>query len=298
MFGAEIIKTINNCQEIVFICHRHPDADTLGSAGALLRYAEGLGIKVSLYCSTEFSPTLKFLNYEKYYNYLPSFKKADLLICFDCADEKQTGLRPEVLAEHHYKTVNIDHHISNNGFGFLNMVRNVSSTSEIVSEIFFQNSLPIDQEIATGLLAGIMTDTGFFGNAATSKKALFISGKLIENGADSRLIVRNFLQKNNLESLRLWGKILSSIEYNEKYRIVSVVLPIDNIIMSEIFDGLSNFLTKLYEAKMIMVARELPNNEIKVSLRTTRDDIDLSVLAKKFGGGGHQRAAGFSLSGR
>ncbi len=298
MFGSEILKTIKNCQNIIFVCHRYPDADSLGSAGALLSWTESLGKKISLFCSTEFPSSLDFLEYQKYYDYLPSFKKADLLIFLDCADKKQTGLSEEIFSENFFKTVNIDHHASNDLFASLNLVQQKSSTAEIVSELFLQNNLPLNKKIATGLLAGIMTDTGFFGNASTSKRALEISSKLINHGANIRLIVKSFLQRNNLESLRLWGQILSSVEYNERHQIVTVVLPAENNIMSEVFDGLSNFLTKLYEAKIIIVLRELPNNEIKVSLRTVRDNLDLSALAKKFGGGGHRRASGFSVKGK
>ncbi|MFA6537708.1 MAG: bifunctional oligoribonuclease/PAP phosphatase NrnA [Patescibacteria group bacterium] len=298
MFGSEILRAIDNSKKIILICHRHPDSDTLGSAGALAFFIEEKNKNVEIFCSTEISGGLDFLHLQKFYNYQPDFQSAELLICLDCADERQTGLTQNIFAEQREKIINIDHHLTNTQFGLTNLVLPVSSTCEIIWQIFAENSLPINENQATALLAGILTDTNFFSNGATNKEVLFIAGELLKKNADKNLIISSLLQRNSLATLKIWGKILSSVEFNAHYGIASVVLPIENEIVNDVFEGLANFLTKMHEAKIIMVIRENPNDEIKVSLRTTRDNIDVAQIAKKFGGGGHQKAAGFSLKGK
>jgi len=298
MFGAEILKAIDNSEQIIFICHRYPDADTLGSACALAEYCQKNNKNAKIFCSTEISKNLDFLNYKNFYQPQPDFAQAQALICLDCADEKQTGLPKEIFEKQREKIINIDHHQTNPDFGFLNLTTNASSACELICQIFFENKISLSDTQSTALLAGIVTDTGFFNNASTTSLSLKTAGELISYGANISLIFHQIIQKNNLQTLKLWGQVLSSIEFNSRYGIASVVLPKEKNFLTDIFEGLSNFLTKMHDAKIIAVIRENDNNEIKVSLRTTKENIDLSALAKKFGGGGHKKAAGFSLKGK
>jgi phosphoesterase RecJ-like protein len=120
-------------------------------------------------------------------------------------------------------------------------------------------------------------------------------------GADSQSIIKNTLSTKSVSTLRLWGKALSQLKTNEKLGIVSTIITKGDIIESEAdysdLDGISNFLNSVPSANVSMVLSER-ENEIKGSFRTLSKDVNVAKLAKLFGGGGHKKAAGFSIPGR
>jgi len=298
-----LFSLIKKSENILIICHRNPDADTIGSAGALAFYiSEECRKPAAVFCANAIPKSLEFLAVGRFIikEETPDLFKYDLVIAVDCGDISQTGLSEKFLqfSEHDVPTANIDHHQTNSGYADINIVESASATADIIYKLFKERGIKLTKSISTGLLAGIIADTTYFTNAGTTKEAMAHASELLKNQADIKAIIKNTWRKNSPEALKVWGKILSQLQFNEQYKIVTAVISREDAIMPEVFEGLANFLTTLYEANIILVLREEADGEIKCSLRTTKDNIDVSALAKKFGGGGHAGAAGFSLRGR
>jgi phosphoesterase RecJ-like protein len=298
----ELFSRIIESNNILIVCHRNPDADTLGAGTALAFFISGgLNKRVNLFCVDPMPKSLAFLNTEQFLLSREelNLKNFNLIICVDSADYSQTGITDELLQINgQVFTVNIDHHQTNTKYADLNIVQQASATAEIVCKLLMKQKANFTKEISTALLAGIISDTTYFTNAGTTKESMSLASELLKSGANIKAIIKNTWKKNSPEALKIWGRILSQLDFNEQYKIVTAVISREDSLTPEVFEGLANFLTTLYEANIILVMRETPDNLIKCSLRTTKDHIDVSRLAQKFGGGGHAKAAGFSLTGK
>ena len=152
--------------------------------------------------------------------------------------------------------------------------------------------------MATSLLTGLFTDTNSFTNAATNPKSVEAFGKLIGAGGRQQDIKKNLLHDKSIESLRIWGTLLSRVRHNKTYDVVSTYLLLKDAehVSSDIIEGVSNFMNEVTTGTdTVMFLRELPGNKIKGSLRSVKRDI--SKVAALFGGGGHKKAAGFTVEG-
>jgi phosphoesterase RecJ-like protein len=302
--APQIWRAIKDSHYPLVIAHEKPDGDTLGASLALSQLLAKKNKQFQHFCINE-PPN--------YFNFLPKIENIifdknkidllahDLVIAVDCGDLKRTGLQAELLElNDKIILINIDHHDSNDNYGHLNLVvPRASSTSEIIFNFFNFHSLPIDKYMATNLLTGILTDTMNFTNAATTTESLKISSELLKIGARINQIISNITQNKNFDSLKLWGNLLDRIEYNPEHNFAYTVITQKDLaayqMSAESVDGLANFLSSLQATDFILVLSEEDNNLIKGSLRTTRDDIDVSLLAKAFKGGGHKKAAGFNI---
>lgn len=303
----KIKEEINKAKHILAITHQNPDGDGLGALLAMGLYFKDQKTPHVLFCVDTLPEYFKFLPYsevisseEKHF----TEKEFDLIIVLDCGDLEYAGVH-----EHFRKirglpiVINIDHHQSNACFGHINLVHPIaSSTSEIIYHFFDYHRHPIDKEIATCLLTGILTDTGSFSNLATTPSSLVVASKLMVSGGRLKQITENTLRNKSLEQLQLWGRALARIKKDKKTGVVTTVITQKDFEELGIDDtgteGISNFLNNVDNAKAIIVLREKEKGIVKASLRTTHPDVDVSALAKKFGGGGHKKAAGFSLKGK
>ena len=299
--SAKIIEQIKQSNNTLIICHRNPDADTLGSAGALAFYiTENLKSKAVIACIDPLPKNLSFLPISSFFINLNQLELTDfdLIIAVDCGDTTQTGVTEKYLAiKNKIPTINIDHHQTNPNYADINCVFPSGATAELIYKIFKTTNIKLNKKISTCLLTGIITDTMYFTNAGTTKESMSIASELLKSGADSKLIIQKTWRNSSPEALKIWGKVLAQLKFNPKHKIVTAVISKEDSILPEVFEGLANFLTTLYEANIILVIREAENNILKCSLRTTKDHVDVSLLAQRFGGGGHAKAAGFSLVG-
>jgi bifunctional oligoribonuclease and PAP phosphatase NrnA len=300
----QILKAIEKANYPLLICHEKPDGDTLGASLALSHFLHSQAKPHKHFCLDK--PA-------EYFNYLSGIENIisdcdriilsehDLIIIFDCGDIRRTGLAEEILANKDKLTlINIDHHQTNTFYGHLNLIiPTASSTSEIIYKFFEHSKIELDKYMATNLLTGIVTDTMNFTNAATSQACLEISAKLLNQGARIAQIIGHLTQNKSLASLKIWGKILSRLEIEPQFNFAHTIITLDDLdkeqIPKEELDGLANFLSLLQDAEFILLMTEEAENFIKGSLRTTKDLIDVSMVASTFGGGGHKKAAGFKI---
>ncbi len=243
---------------------------------------------------------------EKDFSFIGTSFRPDLIITLDSGDTQQLGKIYSDNQELFEKTpiINIDHHISNTLFGDVNLVDyKACSTTEVIYSL-----LPlldteknyIDENVATLLLAGMLTDTGSFQHANTTPRSLDIAADLIEKGARHQEIIKNLFKTKNLSTLRLWGRLLTKLQNDPIYRMIwSSVSKIDleeTQSKSEDADGLiDELLSTTPGTELVLLVKEREDGIISTSVRSSSPLVDSVSFAQLFGGGGHKQAAGFKI---
>jgi len=234
--------------------------------------------------------------------------KYDLIIVVDAGDLSQLGKIYEENAGLFTRVpvINIDHHVSNNHFGKINLVDMMaSSTTELLISVIeefakLEGKDLINEDVATLLLAGIITDTGSFQNANTSPKAFASASHLLGYGARQQEIIQHIYKTKNLTTLKLWGRVLTQIQFDPLYKIVwSTISKKDfeqtQSTSDETGDIIDELMTNAPGADVILLIKEKGEGTISCSVRTTSQSIDASAIAEIFDGGGHMQAAGFKV---
>ncbi|MFH1546669.1 MAG: DHH family phosphoesterase [Patescibacteria group bacterium] len=231
----------------------------------------------------------------------------DLIVCVDVPDLPQLGKLFEANPNLFYEipVVNIDHHASNTGFGQVNFVdTTAASSSELVLRLIHsleseENKKLLDEDIATLVLTGIITDTGSFQNANTTPRSFEVSADLIEAGARQQEIIHHVYKTKQLTTLKLWGRVLSKIEFDSPHRIVwSTVSENDfrevGAVAAETEGLIDELMSNAPGAEVVLLLKQ-KGDLVSGSLRTTTPAVSASEIAGIFGGGGHLRAAGFKI---
>ena len=303
----KIKQTILGAKKTLVLTHQKPDGDAFGSVLAFGKFLDTLGAAHDIFALGPLSSAANFLPGRKKIKSNPAelnFQNYDLIIILDCGDTKQPGFEMELRAlRGDLPVVNIDHHRTNENFGSINLVEpDAASTTEIIFNFFEEIKFPIDPETATCLLTGLVTDTSNFSNPATTFASFEAAGRLLARGARLGEISANILKNKSLDVLKFWGTILSRLTENKELGVVTTVITKEDLDLAkldeEALEGVTNFLNNLKGAKMVLVLKALEDGKINGSFRTTTEGIDVSRLAKTFGGGGHAKAAGFTIPGK
>ena len=286
-----LVEALENAKHILIIAHVNPDADSMGSALAMYTHVLRLHKKVSLYCQTQkMNPSLKFLPFfDKVRQHIP--RDYDLALSFDCGSIKRLGIEVEGTL------VNVDHHVSNENYGSINLVDTTAiSTTQVLYDFFNTNDIKINAKMATALYAGLVDDSECFTTAKTSTRTFEMAKGLIECGADNALCVTKLFKERSLASLRLKAKLLSGMSLHHEARVVST------LVHPSFFEETSAYEVDCEEAlneslelstvNVALMLRFTKDGRIKGSLRA-KDGSNMNVLASHFGGGGHKHAAGF-----
>lgn len=291
-------------ERILLIAHKNPDGDTMGASLAFFWYLKGLAKKVDIACYNMPGEALMFLPGVEHiiHEFQPS--DYDLIISFDTADPKLSGFDktyPEVFS-HKERHINIDHHMSNLMFAGINLVNTeCASTTQVLFYLFETFKAIITRDIATCLLTGLYTDTGSFMHQNTTADTLRVGARLMAYGADLASLSKHFFATKPVNQLRLWGRVLNRAKLTDEEVIVSAITQRDFSELQSNKDHLSGAIEYLKYVPGIRYAEILSEEEggrVKGSLRTIRDDVDVSEIASHFGGGGHVKAAGFSINGK
>ncbi len=302
--AKQIHTKVMAASHLLLVPHQNPDGDALGSVTSFMKFLEKNNKPYTVFCKTDVTPKLKFLPGVEKVSSDPRIWETvpfDTIVVFDSGDLRYAGVaeyveklpkRPTILC--------FDHHATNERYGDLNLVMtNASSTTEILYRFYTYNDVKIDRDIATCLLTGLVTDTDNFTNAATSAGSLAIGSDLIKRGGDLKLIEGWVFKDKSVATLKLWGKILSRLSHHAEHDVVYTYLTQQDLKDYQANDteveGVANFLNNLKDGRCALILKELPDGKVKGSFRTTRNDTDVSKIAKLLGGGGHKKAAGFTL---
>jgi len=286
-----LVEALENAKHILIIAHVNPDADSMGSALAMYTHVLRLHKKVTLYCQTEkMNPSLSFLPFfDKVRKHIP--RDYDLAFSFDCGAIKRLGI--EVSG----KLVNVDHHVSNENYGDINLVDTTAiSTTQVLYDFFKSNAIKINSKMATCLYAGLVDDSECFTTHKTGGRTFEMAADLIQCGADNALCVTKLFKERSLASLRLKAKLLSSMTLHHEASVVSTLVQKhffeeSGALEVDCEEALNESL-ELFTVKVAFMLRYTKEGRVKGSLRSC-DGSDMNALATKFGGGGHKHSAGF-----
>ena len=293
-------KLLKQADTIAIGGHVRPDGDCIGSGMGLCQYIKDnyKDKEVDVYLE-EIPEKYRFLKgTENVRNIIPAEKIYDLFICLDCADLERLGFSAP-LFESAKNTLCIDHHVSNPGFAQENhIVPDASSTSELVYELVDKEC--VSRAAAEAFYTGILHDTGVFQYSCTAPSTLRAAAELLEAGVDAPRIIRDtFYEKTYAQHQVLGRALLESILFLDGRCIASYIrereMRFFGVDRSDL-DGIASQLRNTKGVEVAIFMDEIRPNVYKVSLRSG-DIVDVSVIARYFGGGGHKKAAGFTLTG-
>jgi bifunctional oligoribonuclease and PAP phosphatase NrnA len=295
-----LIKSSNN---ILIVTHDQPDGDAVASACLM---AEILSInkkKYWLYCSSQVNNQLNFLPHiDEFKNYYENFD-FDLIISLDCGSLERTKLEKEIQGRKNFqKVLEIDHHPKIKDYADLE-VRDAfaAATTEVLYDFVKANKIKIDKNIANCILTGILTDTSNFLYPSTSPETINIASEMLSMGARLPQIMENTWRNKSISSMKTWGTAMSRLKINPQYNFAYTILKKEDVpkeVTEEELEGMSGFLSNLDDVNAVMLLREISDGKIKGSLRTSKPNVDVSKLAHTLGGGGHVKAAGFTIEGK
>lgn len=301
---AQTIYTVlRGAQRVLLVPHQHPDGDALGASTAVAEWLNQINIPYDLFCHTAVPQTLSYL---PHLQEIRSSKEIwdtphDVIVVFDSGDLSYAGVDSYIQKLPVAPCIiNIDHHMTNQYYGTYNLVDTAaSSTCELIVRLFKTNGIAITEPMATSLLTGITTDTDNFTNAATSPAAIEIASLLTKRGADYNNIKDHVYKNISLNAFQLWGHMFSRLKKHDTLNIIHTYLTQHDLarygLTDEAIGGMTNFLNSIHEGHAGLIFKETEQGHTKGSFRTTRDDVDVAAMAKHFGGGGHKKAAGFTI---
>ncbi|MFT5170232.1 MAG: phosphoesterase RecJ-like protein [Candidatus Omnitrophota bacterium] len=297
MTYKKILQTIKKHKSFIVVTHVGPDPDALGSQMAMALFLESLGKEVV--CVGE-------LVVPERYQFLPGVKSIrpysedmnlsfDAAVILDCGDRNRIG-KIENLIKDDTCLINIDHHITNDNFGTVNIVDpTASSTCEMLCEFFDIARHKITDTQALHLYAGIMTDTGCFRFENTTSKTHLIASKLVEYNFSPTNLYKELYESIPLRDVQEFTKVINNFEAFYEKRVACVLLP-KKIVkkFSEEFDlrdTIFKFLRSIQGIEVFLILTEVSSDKTRINFRSS-GRVDVAKLANKFKGGGHKNASG------
>ena len=294
---------VDNADRIAIFGHQHPDCDAVGSALGLAHALRGLGkhpvVAVPDGPSLDFAPFLP--GFETVVNDLsePPF---DLLIALDAGDLSRYG---DLYPRHQHlfantPILNIDHHVTSTGCGIVNIIDpSAAATAELLTLWLTQENIPITEDAAKCLLAGVITDTRSFEFDATTARTLLVGAFLRERGAIPQAIIKPIYRLKTLESARIFGLATATIATDMDGKLIwSEVTPAMwdavGVPHGTHDDGVSGFMVDVIGVEIAAFFRLVAPDTVRVSIRTS-GNYDATAITTRFNGGGHPRAAGCTV---
>ncbi len=312
-------KKIISAKRILLISHLSPDSDAISSLAAVIEIIKDRNVYFYAFALGKKEDEFSYIPNNTLVHSTPpdSLSFFDLVLVFDCGSLARTGIAVDIKEsikdrgkrkEPYY--IEIDHHEKVDDWSDLE-IRNPqkASTSLMVYDLLKVNKVPINKNISECILSGLMSDTGCFLYSNASAKAIAVASEMLNYGASFNKLLQAMTQNSNLLSLKIWGKAIENLHFNIETGLASSGIDEEElkelkdkfkekeeIVVSDLFGIITSFIASLEGVKVALLLRE-EGGIIKASLRTNEDNVNVSYLASKFGGGGHKKAAGFSLPG-
>lgn len=293
---AVIKKKLGKASNILLVSHVRPDGDAIGSVLALGTALQQAGKTVQMVLADGVPASFRHLPNSNLIKKQPE-DGFDLFITLDCADYKRTGKPFESLR---MPDINIDHHITNEKYAEINLVEADSvATCAMLTDHLPCWGLTISPEAAASLLTGIVTDTLGFRTSNMNPDALRQAAVLMETGIDLPDLYARALTRRSYPSARYWGAGLSNLKTENN--IVWGTLTLADRKQAG-YGGnddadLINIISSIDNHAVGMIFVEQQDQHVKISWRALQPGVDVSKVAKHFGGGGHQAAAGADIPG-
>lgn len=300
MSSAEVVRAIREARRVTAFCHENPDADTLGAALAIRFAAERLGKEAEVVSSDPPPPFLAFLPGVEEVRSAPQLEP-DVAVVVDAGELRRIGRLALDAADwlERARIVNIDHHVSNPGFGVAQLIDpDAAATCELVTLLLPELGVPLDERLAIVLMAGIVQDTHTFAHPNATPRTLRVAADLVEAGAPLAAINRAIYADKPFSTLALWGRMLARIEERCEGRIVHTAMTLQMLAETgaeaNAAEGFIDLLGSSRSGDVTLLFKETEPQLTRVSVRTT-ERADAVAITSAFGGGGHARAAGCTL---
>lgn len=299
-------ETLMASAVIFFTTHERTDGDDLGTILALANTLQNLGKQVHIGIIGGLPDQLKFLpGSNKVKEGMPKSLKPDCVVISGCSDLKRANI-PE-LATINCPIINFDHHPDNKLYGKINVVNpDASSVAELMYDFIKASKWAVNQDTATCLLAGIMTDTGSFMHTNTKISTLRAASALLLNGARPTQIARQVFGNKDAKTMKAWSVAINNTWFAPESGMICGVIDEQDLETlgnppPSVFQEFVESINKVPEAKFAMFLKQ-DGNIVKGSLRSDphKPDggVDVGLLARIFGGGGHKFASGFAVPGK
>jgi phosphoesterase RecJ-like protein len=300
----QVVAALASHERFVVTTHENPDGDALGSLLATALALRAAGKEAAMYLAGDvpLPDEYRFMPLDGQLLRGPAPALAGkVLVAVDCANESRLGPEADVLLSSPELVVDIDHHHDNTRFGQVNLiVADASSTGEILRDVIRGLGVALTPEIAEALYIAVVTDTGRFQYSNTSAKSLRLAAELVEAGADVHRVFQGVYESVAFAKLKLVGKALENAELFEDGRVIVSHLEREDFAeagaVEPFSEGIIDYLRAVEGTEIAALIRQPPTKTgpgRRVSLRTTEEDLDVSAIARKSGGGGHRQAAGF-----
>lgn len=294
-----ILNLIEESKTICVIGHKSPDGDCIGSVTAMYLYLKSLGKEVNLAFDGNIPYNLEsFIIEDGYFD--DKSKKFDLLIVMDCADEFRLGDNMYLIESSNH-VVCIDHHKTNSNFAEFNIIiKEFSSTGELLYHLLEYAGAELDVEIATRIYVAMIMDTGKFAYASTTPDTLRVAANLLELGVDQSDLDNTLFNSKPLKVFKAYNALLMATKYYFGGKLGLVKVSQDFLNEYDIdfssLDGVVAMIREVKEVEVSCVLKEKAMDNVKISLRSKSGLVDVSKVCQKHGGGGHERAAGAEIN--
>lgn len=294
-----IIETINNNETFLILAHNRPDGDAIGSAIAFGKGLKKLGKKVDYYIETPVEDRLQFFSEPRYFGEV-NHQQYDVVAFLDCSTYDFAS-KPDPMPEATVQMV-IDHHKSNQNYGDVNFVEITSATGELIFRVLRAFDIEMDEEMVDAVFTAISTDTGSFQFANVTSDTHIILSELYKLKNNFAVVSKRLHSEKTYAQMKLYGKAVESMRLYENNTLAWIQLSYADISKYggplNITDDVANIGMNTIGVQLSATLKEIETDVYKVSLRSkTPFNIDVSAIAKKHGGGGHMRAAGFTYTG-
>ncbi len=274
----------------LILMHASPDGDTLGCGTALCGALQRLGKHAKAVCPEKYPARFEYL----FEAVKPEDFEPDTIVCVDVADPKLLGDMEKIGDK---AALCIDHHVSNTDYAELTLVKPDSAAAcEIVYEVINALGVPFDRQLANSIYTGIATDTGCFKFSNTTPQTHIIAAEMIKLGADFAAINYVMFDLKTHGRITLEQEALKGIRYFAEKHVALITVPLALVesipdIDNDDIGALANIPRQIAGVDIGISVKEKKPGVFKASLRSS-ERIDVSLIAQKFGGGGHKRAAG------
>jgi bifunctional oligoribonuclease and PAP phosphatase NrnA len=308
--AAELLRTdldrvaeeIRAGDRFLLTTHENPDGDALGSLLAMHHILGALGKDSVMFLAAQEFPLpveYRFLPLEEVFHEPPADFPDRVVVFLDCGNVDRMPL--DFLQDGDSKVLNIDHHHDNTRFGTVNLVDvDASCTAEILYDLAGLLGVELTQSMANALYVALVTDTGRFMYENTDARSHRMAAALIEAGVNVNETYRRLYEHAPIEKLKLVARALEGVELHEDGLLAVTCISAEDYkatgASEALAEGIIDYLRTIDGTAMVAVVRDQPETgraPRKVSLRSTDGRVDVSAIARKHGGGGHRRAAGF-----
>lgn len=291
------VLRLRGAEDVLILCHKNPDGDTIGCAGALCLALKALGKNAAVLCSDPIPSLYDFMGLELFdSSFTPGF-----VVAVDVASIQLFGDRNNVQKYAEHVDLCIDHHASNSGYAYETLLDpGAAAACELMIDVIEEMGVPLTPAIADCLYTGISTDTGCFRFSSTTARTHKAAARVMEAGANIEMLNARLFESRSRGRIEIEKMVLESLEYFFDGRCAMICLTWDQIVTSGVagaeLEDLTSLPRSIEGVEVGLTLRQQKDGSYRISIRTA-GAVDACAIARHLGGGGHARAAGCEISG-